>query len=541
MKRLSVLLSVLVLLVAGCAPAAAPTPAPVTEAPGAAPQSGPSPTAEVAANATPLPSPTPLPPTPTPTPMSKVIGPDNFLEAAPVQSFLAAIEAQMLEMKWGITMWTYSPDGRYLAVGGCASLTKAVCYSRYEDGHVFLYIFDAQTAELIYSLPDEHISVEGLSFSMDGKWLAYAACPLQLRLFNMETLQTERTLWSDQGCASYPKTAISPDGKQIALVSDTRLLVFDLESGRQLTEQLAQRYGAVLPKYSGDGTRLAVFGVKDGSEIFIYDTSTWQRVTRIRVGSEVGPQAVDFSVDGRWVVTADRSDDAPILVWDAVTGEQIAALPETLQWLSALSFSPDGRMLLASGSPRDYRERIILSVWDTASWQNLGVVYSLSTAPDRIMFARDGESFIASDFYAVQRWSLPDADLQAPLLAVRQIMTDLFTALAEGDYERATLLHYPNYDEQQYMTARGFEPVELAAALQSMCERATAPCMPIEEIVFVGQDKSGPDLYWGMLRFRRPDGSTFQTGDGERTFWVTVVLQPDGRFLVMDLPEFFYK
>ena len=541
MKRLTVLLFILAFLATACAPAPAGTSAPETQAPDAAPQSGPSPTAEIAASATPLPSPTPLPPTPTPTPVSQVIGPDNYLEAAPVQSFLAAINAQMLEMKWVITMWTYSPDGRYLAVGGCASLTKAVCYSAYENGHVFLYIFDAQTAELIYSLPDEHISVEGLSFSMDGKWMAYAACPLQLRLFNMETLQTERTLWSDRGCGSYPKTAISPDGIQIALVSDTRLLVFDLASGKQLTEQLAQRHGAVLPKYSGDGTRLAVFGAADGREVFIYDTSSWQRVTRIRVGSEVAPQAVDFSADGRWVVTADSSEDAPILVWDAVTGEQIAALPETLQRLSTLSFSPDGRMLLASGSPSDYREQIILSVWDTASWQNLGVVYSLSTAPGRIMFARDGESFIASDFSAVQRWSLPGADLQASLLAVRQIVTDLFTALAEGDYERASLLHYPNYDEQQYMTARGFEPVELAAALQSMCERPTAPCMPIEEIVFVGQDKSSPDLYWGMLRFRRPDGSTFQTGDGERTFWVTVVLQPDGSLLVMDLPAFYYK
>jgi hypothetical protein len=65
-------------------------------------------------------------------------------------------------------------------------------------------------------------------------------------------------------------------------------------------------------------------------------------------------------------------ENAPVLIWDVSTGEQIQSLQGGRHFAAFLSFTPDGSMLWRAGNLAD------LVAWDTREWQllaeNIGVL-----------------------------------------------------------------------------------------------------------------------------------------------------------------------
>jgi WD40 repeat protein len=96
-------------------------------------------------------------------------------------------------------------------------------------------------------------------------------------------------------------------------------------------------------KFSPDGARLAV---ASSIGIWFYDTGTYQE-TALLTGHTDWVSSVSFSPDGRTL--ASGSVDGTVRLWAAVTGEQQRVLTGHTGSVNSVSFSPDGRML-ASGS-----------------------------------------------------------------------------------------------------------------------------------------------------------------------------------------------
>ena len=536
MRKILVSLFFVVFLLAGCGLPVIPATPPGGDSVAATGSPSPSfPEATATSTATPTPSPTE---TPTPTPISKVYGVENFSSFVVLQAYWEVVENEIYEqfgLEAGsnrIDAWAYSPDGRYVAIGGCTTISNATCYKELmSTGNSFVYILDALTSEVVASIPENNAEISGLAFSPDGERLVYAICPQKVLVWNMEQGETERELWRGSGgCSSHPKVAVSPDGGQAALVVGTSLLVFDIATGEQLAQAPATRYGSVLPKYSGDGGRLAVFAAEDGREIAIYDTETWQAISRFKVSeTAVDFQAVDFSRDGRWVVTADAAQDGILFLWDASTGEQVAALDEPLLWPEALAFSPDGLLLLAAGLPIDNPEDGNVSVWELTSLQRIGSFGNFDFA-DRIQFAADGESFVIS---GSERWSLPDA----VMLAAQQAVIDFLMALHAGDFEAAADLFEPGDYELDAIRALGLDPDDLPGTLEAICSQESQPCMPMEEVL--SSAKWGASEYEFTVSFTAPDGSTFLDTDGYAESYIYVARLPGGDYRVTILPYFF--
>jgi WD40 repeat protein len=125
---------------------------------------------------------------------------------------------------------------------------------------------------------------------------------------------------------------------------------------------------------SPDGTRAATGGADKTARI--WDTSTGAALHTLKdFPGEVN--ALSFSPDGRRLVTASqmtlslKSDgrflmegrpEETVSIWDAGTGKRILTLQGSLEWVSALALSPDGR-LVATGS----KDRIQL--WDALTGQ----------------------------------------------------------------------------------------------------------------------------------------------------------------------------
>jgi WD40 repeat protein/serine/threonine protein kinase len=97
-----------------------------------------------------------------------------------------------------------------------------------------------------------------------------------------------------------------------------------------------------------------------------------------------------FSLDGRWLAAPGGEKD--IKVWDAATGQELAALPGHDKRVLRLAFSPDGRRLASTSE--DWK----VKVWDTTTWRPVLTfaghtqrVHGVAFSPDSRLLASAGQ------------------------------------------------------------------------------------------------------------------------------------------------------
>jgi WD40 repeat protein len=141
--------------------------------------------------------------------------------------------------------------------------------------------------------------------------------------------------------------AISDDGGILA----TRfhdLSVYDLKSGKpKWTAELRSRAGDGFISLSPDGTRLAVC---DGFEraIQLFDAAVSKPIATMNRHSGVPAQAY-FSPDGKLLLTT--GSDSKIVVWDGVTGEFRHEYRGDTAYVAAIGFAADSRTFFVTTEP----------------------------------------------------------------------------------------------------------------------------------------------------------------------------------------------
>jgi WD40 repeat protein len=99
-------------------------------------------------------------------------------------------------------------------------------------------------------------------------------------------------------------------------------------------------------------------------EFIFYETSTWTEVLRFGIPCDC---VYAFSPDFSFFAASESapSENAPIVIWDVSTGEQVQSLEGNEGFTAFLLFSPDGKMLWRA------RERGDLMAWKSSDWQFL--------------------------------------------------------------------------------------------------------------------------------------------------------------------------
>jgi WD40 repeat protein len=219
-------------------------------------------------------------------------------------------------------------------------------------------------------------SVDSLSFSPDGRWLATGSSQNAARLWE---LATEQEVFKIEGGEStYVHVAFSPDGNRLAVGSgDKTFCLVDTATRKERLLIGKQDIPILSVAFAPDGNTLAS---GDGHHtVTLWDAATGKPLRTLK-GHEHVVRSVAFSPEGKRV--ASGSVDKTVRLWDADTGKEIGKLTAHKDWVRSVAFSPDGR-LLASGS-YDKSTRL----WEIATGREIlrilgpdGVVHSVDFSP----------------------------------------------------------------------------------------------------------------------------------------------------------------
>ncbi len=284
-----------------------------------------------------------------------------------------------------------SPDGRYVAV---ASGT-----------HKRLEIYDAVTGALIDSVATE-LSPWTLAFTSPSEVVGcYYNRMVRVDIGPSVTVSVD-TLGvgeEDDSHVYIDRVRFSADGSLLAFqvrISSTESNI-EVWDTRQLDRIASIRrvhvYGVTITDLRvGRDDRSLIIGEASGG-LRVVDFRDPQATTMPMHGHNSYVQSVASSPDGRLVASAGGSY---VRVWETATGKLVRHLEATEGYVWAVAFSPDGKSLVTSESPRG--DDALVHIWDLATGElersirlsNSYGVFALAFSPDSHLIATGGADAI---------------------------------------------------------------------------------------------------------------------------------------------------
>ena len=337
---------------------------------------------------------------------------------------------------------SFSPDGQTLASAGIDKTIR---------------LWDVRTGDTLRTLTGHTKEVNSVAFSPDGKTLASGSSDSTTRLWDVRIGDTILILREHRGGvpSRVSSVAFSPDGKTLASGSssyDEKIRLWDVRTGDLLRTLMGhQPYFSVSVSFSPDGQTLATanggWGVELDGTIHLWDVRTGDllhTLTGHRWYQRIG---VSFSSDGQTLASA----SGDLRLWNVRTGDLLRTLTGHTEDVYSVSFSPDGKTL-ATASRQEIR------LWNVSAGDLLrtltghtgGVsVYSVSFSPDGKTLATAGKDSWRNDVFAtpdgrIRLWDVRTGDLLHTLTGhTREVSSVAFSSdgqtLASGGELDATI------------------------------------------------------------------------------------------------------
>jgi WD40 repeat protein len=293
-------------------------------------------------------------------------------------------------IKGGVTSVAWSPDGTTLAAG---------------DFDGIIYLWDTASGHRLSQL-NAGGSISSVVFSPNGSELAVGDNDGAVNVYNVDT----RQLIEAQKCplsltGGVSSVVFSPDGDFLAAGDGNgATYLFDLVTHGSVATVSSPSSALVSSvAFNPDGTVIAV-GDNNG-DTYLYNTSSIYNTTKpqdlniplITIYSQpevvAGVSAVAFSPNGKILAAADRAET--ISLWDVETGQRIATLAEPSgKIVNSVAFSPNG-VLLASG---DGNGKIYL--WNVATGSEVSTMKDPGSGTGgvtAVAFSKDGGTLASGD------------------------------------------------------------------------------------------------------------------------------------------------
>lgn len=241
--------------------------------------------------------------------LASIRTPDNKLELwdLTARRKITSIEADCRS-------FVFSPDGRFIAIAGLENRRAMIRIWSMNDND----FVNRNGRPLVNYWP-----AISMAFSPDSSTLAvYGSGPgvqfidLDSREESFKPIALERT----RGASIYAEMlAFSPTENLLAVIHEWNVRIFQYPSMNEIAVLRGSTANLSSVTFSNDGKRVAAGG-QDGN-VRIWDTHTKKVLASIRVDESPGRMSVQFTPDGRTLVT---SSPVGVQIWRGSTDEEVA-------------------------------------------------------------------------------------------------------------------------------------------------------------------------------------------------------------------------
>jgi len=209
--------------------------------------------------------------------------------------------------------------------------------------------------------------------------------------------------------------AFSPNGDILAAgYYEGPVILYDTSTWMPLAVLTTQIGFVNSIAFSPDGKLIAAGGGRSNPEVFgvqVWDVATQEQLLKL----DEGVNSIAFSPDGAMLATAvgnSWSGEGAAKLWDVKTGELLADL--TIQGktdqlfihaYSDITFNPDGTLLAAINADGD------VQLWDVISHKEVGMMTGVSGEGHSVAFSPDGKLLAASGSAAGYSNGIPELRL----------------------------------------------------------------------------------------------------------------------------------
>ncbi len=231
---------------------------------------------------------------------------------------------ELATLQQGSSKLLFSPDDRTKTVAIISNMLNIRLWNT-ETGTELIIPVNDDNDDLKPGFRGNLPVVLAMAFSSDGRWLVSGTADGEIRMWDVATGEAlivfaERTKNSGEALIAFAERtknlgrisalAFSPDRAVLAAGTHTQLHLWDVRTGHKL---------------------FSVSTVHQRGRIILHDS----------------PKLLVFSPDSAILVSGHRH--GTIQLWDAKTGDRIAALDGHTQEVETLKFSPDGETLVSTG------------------------------------------------------------------------------------------------------------------------------------------------------------------------------------------------
>jgi WD40 repeat protein len=303
------------------------------------------------------------------------------------------------------------------------------------DGFGSLAVWDTTTGKQI-ATPPIWVASDSVLYSPDGRLLVLSKSVRKPQKVNsVVVLDAEDHHVMREFTDMYPiehGKAFSPDSRLLVVIADKKngysnvAAVLDVETGTVVAElktlhtdpnakgeDFIQRV-----VYSPDGATVVIAFVTN--KIDVWSTKDWHLIKTFKAHKN-WIRSMAISPDGKWLVTGNVSGgtgghydpatgitteikyDDPIKIWDTSTWQQVGVLPIHDKYTSSLAFLPDGKHLISANEDR-------ILFWNMQTRKQVGVIKGGFKGGGALNFAlsKDGEYLVVGGMgtLEVQVWKI---------------------------------------------------------------------------------------------------------------------------------------